>query len=84
MRTGSQPDDGQPGGSRPRGEVRVSGPLPAAEAAAVLDLIQRAADPGAIERREVLLEAIVDRHQINSPRGTSSTSSGRCGLAVKP
>jgi mycothiol synthase len=49
MRTGSRPGDGQAGDgqphwSRPRGEVRVSGPLPAAEAAAVLDLVQRAAD----------------------------------------
>ncbi len=44
MPTDNEPDAGQPPVSSTRGEVGVSGPLPAAEAAAVLDLVQRAAD----------------------------------------
>jgi len=39
MPTDSRPADGQPAG-----QVRVSGPLPPADAAAVLDLVQRAAE----------------------------------------
>jgi len=41
MQTGSEPLDGQI-------EVRVSGPLPAAEASAVLDLVQRAAEEDSV------------------------------------
>jgi mycothiol synthase len=44
MRTDSGPDGGRGPETGPRGEVRVTGPLPAGEAAAVLDLVQRAAD----------------------------------------